>query len=516
MKYDHIVVGAGSGGAVLASRLSEDPNRSVLLIEAGEDFSDLDRLPAELKYLYGPRPTVFESHHLWNFEARTTDEAIPTMVPRGRVTGGTSAINGANFLRGEREDFDLWAEAGNDEWAFEKVLPYFKKTESDEDFDTDYHGKTGPIRCRRFTPDEWGPFQKAFYDACLDYGFPDCPDHNRPDSTGVGPLTFNVVDRVRWSTAIGYLNPARHRVNLTIRPNCLVHGIIFDGNKAEGLLVTSGGEMFTVYGDEIILSAGVIGSPHILTLSGVGPADQLVKLGIPVVQDLPGVGANLRDHMDLDLTWESLAPMRVAEEKCAEGAITLRYTAKGSPWKNDMVVCMNNRMSEMPGLPLDESAESLVGCQLLIYMSLSSGQMTVVSTDPRKAPELDYNYFEEPLDRSRYRDGVRICVDLFKNSAFNGLIGKRLGPSDEILDSDDALDLWLRKNVRTGHHPAGTCKMGSSSDPLAVVDQYAKVHGVEGVRVLDASVMPHSLRANLSANIMAMAERVADFIKEGR
>ena len=274
--------------------------------------------------------------------------------------------------------------------------------------------------------------------------------------------------------------------------------------------------MFTVYGDEIILSAGVIGSPHILTLSGVGPADQLVKLGIPVVQDLPGVGANLRDHMDLDLTWESLAPMRVAEEKCAEGAITLRYTAKGSPWKNDMVVCMNNRMSEMPGLPLDESAEALVGCQLLIYMSLSSGQMTVVSTDPRKAPELDYNYFEEPLDRSRYRDGVRICVDLFKNSAFDGLIGKRLGPSDEILDSDTALDLWLRKNVRTGHHPAGTCKMGPSSDPLAVVDQYAKVHGVEGVRVLDASVMPHSLRANLSANIMAMAERVADFIKEGR
>ena len=205
MKYDHIVVGAGSGGAVLASRLSEDPNRSVLLIEAGEDFSDLNRLPPELKYLYGPRPTVFESHHLWNFEARTTDDAIPTMVPRGRVTGGTSAINGANFLRGEREDFDLWAEAGNDEWAFEKVLPYFRKTESDQDFDTDYHGKTGPIRCRRFTPDEWGPFQKAFYDACLDYGFPDCPDHNRPDSTGVGPLTFNVVDRVRWSTAIGYL-----------------------------------------------------------------------------------------------------------------------------------------------------------------------------------------------------------------------------------------------------------------------------------------------------------------------
>ena len=194
------------------------------------------------------------------------------------------------------EDYDRWAEWGNEEWSFEKVFPYLRKIEADQDFHDEFHGADGPISCRRYQPDEWGPQQHAFYKACRDAGFPDCPDHNRPDSTGVGPLAFNIADRVRVSTAIGYLNPTRHRLGLTIKPHCLVHGIIFDGNRAAGLLVISGREMFTVYGEEIVLSAGAIGSPHILMLSGIGPADQLAKLGIPMVQDLPGVGRNLRDH----------------------------------------------------------------------------------------------------------------------------------------------------------------------------------------------------------------------------
>ncbi|MCH7997246.1 MAG: GMC family oxidoreductase N-terminal domain-containing protein [Chloroflexi bacterium] len=516
MKYDHIIVGAGSAGSILANRLSEDPNRSVLLLEAGTDFPDLQQLPGELKYLYGDRPDVYESEHLWNYEARATDEALPILVPRGKVIGGSSAVNGAQFLRGVREDYDLWAEWGNDEWSFEKILPYFKKNENDSDFQDEYHGTDGPIHCRRFTPDEWGPQQQAFYDACLHAGFPDCPDHNRPDSTGVGPLTFNIVDRVRWNTALGYLDPARHRMNLTIKPNCLVHGVIFDGNRATGLLLVSGGEMFTVYGEEVILSAGAIGTPHILGLSGVGPGDQLAQLGISVVQDLPGLGRNLRDHTSIDINWSSKQVFPLKEERVAAGAITLRYTASGSPYKNDMIVYMNNRLAEAPGRSLDESKDAGISVYLCMYLALSSGELRIQSTDPSQPPALDYNYLQDPLDRSRYREGIRLCVDLFKQAEFNDLVEERLAPSDDILASDEALDLWVKQQVRTAHHICGTAKMGPSSDPLAVVDQYGKVYGVEGLRVVDASIMPHCVRANLNATIMAMAERIADFIKEGR
>jgi choline dehydrogenase len=274
--------------------------------------------------------------------------------------------------------------------------------------------------------------------------------------------------------------------------------------------------MFTVYGEEIILSAGTIGSPHILALSGVGPADQLTRLGIPVVQDLPGVGRSFRDHMMIDINWHSTKSFPLSEERVAAGAITLRYTASGSPYRNDMFICMNNRLSESPGRPLDETADSALGAFLCIYMTLAIGEMRLQSTDPRQAPYLDYNYLQEPLDRSRFREGIRLCVDLFKHDSFKDLLKERIAPSDDILTSDDALDLWVKQEVKTGDHISSTCKMGPSSDPLAVVDQYGKVYGVEGLRVVDASIMPHCVRANLNATIMAMAERIADFIKEGR
>ncbi|MFQ5874071.1 MAG: GMC family oxidoreductase [Dehalococcoidia bacterium] len=515
MKYDHIIVGAGSAGGILANRLTEDPNRSVLLLEAGADFPDLERLPAEVKYLYGDRPDVYESKHLWNYEARATDESIPMLIPRGKITGGSSAVNGAQFLRGVREDYDLWAEWGNDEWSFEKILPYFKKNENDRDFQDEYHGTDGPINCRRFTPEEWGPQQQAFYDACLDAGFPNCPDHNRPDSTGVGPLTFNIVDRIRWSTALGYLNPARHRVGFTVKPNCLVHGVIFEGNRATGLLVISGGEVFTVYGEEIILSAGAVETPHILALSGIGPAEQLAQLGNPVIQDLPGLGRNLRDHTSIDIGWSTRQVFPLKEERVAAGAITLRYTASGSPYKNDMIVYMNNRLAEAPGRSLDESKDEGISVYLCMNLTLSSGELRIQSSDPRQPPALDYNYLQDPLDGSRYREGIRLCADLFKQAAFDHIVEERIAPADDVLESDDALDLWVKQVVRTAHHICGTCKMGPSTDPLAVVDQYGKVYGIEGLRVVDASMMPHCVRANLNATVMAMAERVADFIKEG-
>ena len=255
MRYDHIIVGAGSAGAALAARLTEDPDRSVLLLEAGGDYPEFERIPEEVRLAYGSKVPIWDSDHIWNFSARATDLARID-IPRGKITGGSSGVNGAQFLRGVREDYDRWAEWGNEEWSFENVFPYFKRMEADQDYRDEFHGNDGPIMARRYPEDEWPPHAHAFYQACRDAGFPDCPDHNRTDSTGVGPLTFNIIDGVRMSTAIGYLNPTRHRLNLTIRPQCHVHGIIFDGNRAAGLLVISGREMFSVYGDEIILCAG--------------------------------------------------------------------------------------------------------------------------------------------------------------------------------------------------------------------------------------------------------------------
>ena len=210
-------------------------------------------------------------------------------IPRGKITGGSSSVNDAQFLRGVREDYDRWAEWGNDQWSFDNVFPYFKRMEADQDFRDEFHGNDGPIRCRRHPEEEWPPHQRAFYQP-PETRLPHCPDHNRTDSTGVGPLAFNIIDRVRQSTALGYLNPARHRLNLTIRSNCLVHGIIFDGNRAAGLLVISGKEMFSVYADEIILAPEPSALLTSFSSPGSGPPTNLNSFGIPVVQDLPGVG----------------------------------------------------------------------------------------------------------------------------------------------------------------------------------------------------------------------------------
>ena len=511
MKYDVVIVGSWSAGSILATRLSEDPHRSVLLLEAGPDYPDFEHLPEEVKFGYATEIDIMTSDHNWQFTGKATDHAPPMLVPRGKVTGGSSAINGQVFLRGVPEDYDSWAAMGNDQWEYQKLLPYFRKVETDSDFHDDFHGTEGPIIAHRFKRETWLPAQVAFYEACRAAGFPDCPDHNHPDSAGVGPTPFNNPNGIRMSTALGYLDLARHRLNLTIRPGCTVHRIRFEGKRATGVELESGGEVFTVEGEEIVLSAGAIGSPQTLMLSGVGPADHLAGFGIPLVADLPGVGQNLRDHPLVHVTWRTREGFPL-DGMAPRMQLCLRYTAGGSHLRNDIKVSMTSYATERLNRGGDRMAPLGIRMTGGIQLAAGAGELRLTSADPTVQPSLDYHYLEDPLDRERLREAVRLCVRLGEHESFRDMIAERLKPSDADLSSEEALDAWLMREVTTSQHISCTCKMGPSSDPMAVVDQYGRVHGLEGLRVVDASIMPDCIRANTNVTTMMIGERIADFM----
>jgi choline dehydrogenase len=510
MDYDDIIVGGGSAGAVLAARLSQEPGRRVLLLEAGPDYPTVESTPADLRD--GWRMSL--QAHDWGLTAQAVPgRAIP--YPRARVIGGSSAVNATIALRGVPADYDEWAALGNDEWGWAKVLPYFRRLEDDPEGDAGLHGRGGPVTICRWRPDELIPVQRAFFEVCRRLGFPEVADHNHPQATGVGPFPQNRRGRLRVSTAIGYLLPARHRRNLTIAPRCLVNRVLFAGDRAAGVEISGEGGPEQVRGRRITLAAGAIGSPAILLRSGIGPQAALAGLGIEPVADLPGVGASFTDH---PVTRLLLVPKPGScDPQTPLAQVVLRYTAPGSDEFNDMQQVIFSHV-DVAGIG-GQQAVAAVGTPLAIGLPVAlehpraRGTLQLASTDPRVPPVIELNFAADPEDLRRLVGGVRLAWQIAHQPEIARHTHRVALLSEETMSSDDALAAYVRATVTTQFHPCGTARMGPADDPMAVVDQRCRVRTIPNLRVVDASVMPAIPRANINLTCIMIGEHVADWMR---
>jgi choline dehydrogenase-like flavoprotein len=533
--YGVVVVGAGSAGIPLAVRLAEERDSRVALVEAGPHYERIDKYPRDLRHAGLATPYLPGHPNNWAFPIELTDEGMTQSLPRGRAVGGSSTINGTIFERGLPIDFAEWAAAGNTEWTFEKVLPFFRKSETDLDFSNEWHGGSGPIRVYRHKPEEWVASDHAFVESCRVFGFSEDLDMNAPNSYGVGPLAMNVIRGIRQNVAHCYLERAlMDRDNLTLLPECFARRVVFSGRRAVGVEVDHRGERKVIHGEEIVLSAGAVKSPHLLMLSGVGPADELKRHGIKVVSDSPGVGRNFSDHCvaPLGFAIENLRTIDPMQHPVMH--VGMHYTAEGSPFANDLfsfpsanphnVVLLHGvpRLRRaMMGLKAMRAMsvrrvleEARLGRRLSLNVILmkghARGEIGLTSADPAAKPLIRYHYLSDPEDVRRLRYGVRLMTSLVtEGEGFRRLRAKVLAPSREDRLNDDALDRYIRRTVVTCIHMAGTCRMGPDRDDAAVVDQYCRVRAVENLRIVDTSIWPETIRRCSNATAVMTGERAA-------
>jgi choline dehydrogenase len=505
MLAETIVVGAGSSGAVLAARATEGGVREVLLLEAGPDYPHVESVPADLRD--GTRNSM--RRHDWGQMHRPRPgHKLLYWFPRGRVVGGSSAVNTCIALRGQPHDYDEWASMGLPDWSWKECLPAFKRLENDLDVQSEWHSQAGPVPIRRHKPAELAPWQAAFLDACNASAFPRCDDSNDPTTTGAGPHAMNFIDGVRMSAARCYLDErTRGRKNLVIRPDTLVRRVLFRDRRVVGVEVETHGRVHTIRSSRVVLCGGATSTPGILLRSGIGPRKAVERLGVDLVVDLPAVGAKLLDHPGSAIFLRPRGPHRVAGRHFLQAV--LRYTSKSGP-RNDMFLQAGSTVPNPYGdLPL----VSIMGS---VGKSYGTGTIEYTSPNPRTMPRIESRLFMDDADRERAVEAMLLAVDLAKTPPMREM-ASFFWPPESVVTNKSRLTEWIGRICDSSYHPCSTVPMGAddASDVEVATDGRGRVRHVQGLWVGDASLMPTIPSAHTNLTVLMMGERFGEWMRRG-